>query len=86
MSRSPYGPDELDRTDPALDRVAQRLEDYAAARRADPPLDLATRIRAAIDDEPLPRPGWWASMIAGLRAWRGPARALAVAAVVVAAV
>lgn len=86
MTRHPYGPDELDRDDAALDRVAERLESYAARRSAEPPVDLATRIMATIDDEPAPRAGWWAGASAGLRAWRAPARALAVTAMLVAAV
>jgi hypothetical protein len=86
MTRHPYGPDELDRVDPGLDRVAEELERYAAGRVGEPPLDLAARIQAAIDDEPDPRPGWWASFSVALRGLRGPARAVAVAAVVVAAI
>lgn len=86
MSRNPYGSDELDREDASLDRVADRLERYASERRAEPPMDLASRIMATIDDEPDPARGWWTSFMSGLEAWRTPARALAVAAVVVAAV
>ena len=86
MSRHPYGPDELDREDASLDRVADRLERYATERRAEPPMGLASRIMATIDDEPDPTLGWWASFTSGLAAWRTPARALAVAAVLVAAV
>lgn len=82
MSRYPYGHDELDRGDESLDEVARRLERYADERRANPPMDLATRIRATIADEPDPALGWWA----GLAAWRAPAQALAAAAVIVAAV
>jgi hypothetical protein len=86
MTRHPYGPDELDREDATLDRVAERLESYASRRSAEPPADLAARIMATIDDEPAPRAGWWASVSAGLRAWRAAARALAVTAILVAAV
>jgi hypothetical protein len=86
MIRHPYGPDELDRTDPELDGVAEELERYAAARSGEPPLDLAARIQAAVDDEPDPSAGWSAFFTAGLRGLRGPARAVAVAAVVVAAI
>jgi len=86
VTRHPYGPDELDRADPELDAVAHRLEAYAAAERGDPPLDLATRIQAAVEEEPAPSPAWWVALAAGLRAWRGPARAVAAVAVVVAAV
>jgi hypothetical protein len=86
MTRHPYGPDELDRVDPELGRVAGELERYAASRPGEPPLDLAARIQAAIDDESDPRAGWWAAFTAGLRGLRGPARAVAVAAVGVAVV
>jgi len=86
MSRNPYGPDELDREDSSLDRVADRLERYASEQRAEPPMDLANRIMATIDDEPVPARNWWTSFMSGLGAWRTPARALAVAAVLVAAV
>jgi hypothetical protein len=86
MSRNPYGPDELDREDASLDRVADQLERYASERSTEPPMDLASRIMATIDDEPDPARGWWTSFLSGLEAWRTPARALAVAAVVVAAV
>jgi hypothetical protein len=83
MSRHPYGPDELDRTDPRLDDVAHRLEAYAARHGDEPPIGLAARIRASLADEPRPSAGW----VAGLRAWlRGGPRLLAVAAVVGAAV
>ena len=80
MTRHPYGHDELDRVDPELDRVAGELERYAAARSGEPPLGLAARIQAAIDDEPERRAGWWAPFTAGLRGLRGPALADAVAA------
>lgn len=86
MSRNPFGPDELDRTDLALDRVADRLERYAFDQRTEPPLDLAARIRSAIAEEPEPTAGWWISLTAGLGAWRAPARGIAVVAVLVASV
>lgn len=86
MTRHPYGPDELDRVDPELDRIADELERYAAARSGEPSLGLPSRIQAAIDDEPGPRRGWWAALLAGLRGLRGPARAVAVMAVGVAVV
>ena len=84
MTRHPYGPDELDRHDPALDDAATRLEDYASANGGQPPMDLAARIHAAIDAEPPPAIGWWAAFLA----WRHgvPARAMAAAGVVVLAV
>ena len=86
MSRNPYGTDEPDRDDPGLDRVADELERYAAAERREPPLDLAGRIHAAVDAEPDPRRGWLRSLTAVLPAWRAPARALAVGAVLLVAV
>jgi hypothetical protein len=81
MTRHPYGPDELDRHDPALDEAATRLEEYASASDGEPPMGLASRIRDAIDAEPPVAIGWWASFLA----WRHgvPARAMAVAGVVV---
>ena len=84
MTRHPYGPDELDRHDPALDDAAARLEEYAAASGGQPPLDLSARVRAAIDAEPPVAMGWWPTFLA----WRhgAPARAMAVAGVVVIAV
>ena len=78
---NPYDPHELDRLDPELDRVARELEEHAAAVRGEPPHDLASRVRAAIEDEPLPASQW--AWLAGLRR---PARGLAAAAVLVAAV
>lgn len=78
---NPYDPSELDRVDPELDRIARRLEDHAAAVRGEPPLDLVSRVGEAIDAEPAPSSRW-----AWLTAWRRPARVVATAAVVVAAV
>jgi len=86
MSRYPYGPDELDRNDPELDEVAQRLERYSDNRRGEPPVGLAARIHAAIDDEPDPARGWWQSLIAGPRTWRPMMRTMAVAGVAALAV
>ena len=83
MIRHPYGPDELDRTDPALDQVAERLQAYASDERSAPPVDLAARIHAAVDAAPDPAAGWWVRVIGPLSP---PARGLAAAAVVVAAV
>lgn len=84
MTRHPYGPDELDRHDPALDDTAARLEEYASATGGEPPVGLAARIRTAIEAEPPVVMGWWATFLA----WRHgvPARAAAVAGVVVLAV
>src|SRR5215210_3937140 len=86
MTRAPYGPDELDRVEPELDRVAEALEQFAADESETPPIGLAHRIVAAVDDEPEPVPGWWARLGASLVPWRGVARGLAAAAVVVAAI
>jgi uncharacterized membrane protein YgcG len=84
MTRHPYGPDELDRQDPALDDAATRLEEFASSSGGEPPADLSARIRAAIEAEPPVVLGWWAALLA----WRDgvPARAAAVAGVVVIAV
>ena len=55
MIRHPYGPDELDRTDPELDGIAEQLQDYAAGqscqlrrstwRRGSMPPSTPSRIR-----------------------------------------
>ncbi len=82
MTHHPYGPDELDRLDPELDDVAERIERYAAQRADAPPIGLAARIRASVDEVPAPVPPWWKS----ISAWSAPARALVTAAGLVAAV
>jgi hypothetical protein len=86
MIRHPYGPDELDRTDPDLDAVAEQLQAFASDQRAGPPIGLAPRIHAAIDAAPDPAFGWWARFAGPLAPWATPARGLAAAAVVAAAV
>ena len=78
---NPYDPAELGRHDPELDRVAFELERQTAAMGGEPPVDLAGRILSAIDDEPIPASRW-----AWLGEFRGPARVLAAAAVVVVAI
>ena len=78
---NPYDPSELDRIDPELDRIARRLEDHVARTPGEPPLALVSRVWAAVEAEPLPSSRW-----AWLAAWRRPARAVAMTAVVVAAV
>lgn len=78
---NPYDPSELDRVDPELDRIARRLEEHAAGTPGEPSLDLVSRVWAAVEAEPVPSSRW-----AWLAAWRRPARAVAMAAVVVAAV
>src|SRR5687768_1212526 len=78
---NPYDPSELDRVDPELDRIARQLEEHAAGTPGEPSLDLASRVWAVVEAEPIPSSRW-----ASLAAWRRPARAVAMAAVVVAAV
>ncbi len=78
---NPYDPAELGQHDPELDRVALELERQVAAMGGEPPMDLAGRIMAALDDEPMPASRW-----AWLTGLRGPARVLAAAAVVVVAI
>ena len=78
---NPYDPHELDRLDPELDVVARELEEHAAAVGGEPPLNLPSRVWAAIENEPLPASRW--AWLAGLRR---PARGLAAAAILVAAV
>jgi hypothetical protein len=79
MTHHPFDSDELGRVDPELDRVAERLERYAAEARAEPPLGLTGMIRSAVDLEPHPR-GRFRALLAR---WSGPARAMAAGAVVV---
>ena len=86
MIRHPYGPDELDRTDPELDGIAEQLQDYAAGQSATPPVDLAARIHAAVDAEPDPAVGWWARLTGSIAGWGTLARGLTAAAVVTAAI
>jgi hypothetical protein len=86
MTRHPFDSGELGRADPEMDRVGEALERYAETAGGEPPMDLAMRIREAIDDAPLPASGWWASGLALLAPLRGPARVVLAAAVVVAAV
>ena len=83
MIRHPYGPDELDRANPALDRVAERLQAYASDERSGPPVDLAAHIRAAVDASPDPALGWWARVVAPLATTVGGAAAAAVVAAAV---
>ena len=72
---NPYEPGvELDRADPALDEVAQRLEGYASSAGGEPPSGLTSRILAAIEDEPDPVGRW-----AWLGTWQGPLRFAAAA-------
>jgi len=78
MTRHPFDSSELGRTDPELDRVADRLERYAADARGEPPMDLSARIRAAVEAQPHRR-GTLASFLA---AWSGPTRAFAAGGVV----
>ena len=86
MIRHPYGPDELDRTDPELDGIAEQLQDYSAGQSTGPPIDLAARIHAAIDAEPDPAIGWWARITGSMAGWGMLARGLTAAAVVTAAI
>ncbi len=82
MTSNPFDSGELGRTDPELDRVGQRLEQYAAEAGGQPPLDLAARVRAAVDLEPVHGRGFmhW------LHAHSGPVTAMAAAAALVAVV
>lgn len=84
MTRHPFDSGELGRSDPEMDRIGEGLERYAS-QAGEPPMDLASRIRATLDDEPIPAGGWWQSLLAALAAWHGPARLALGAAVVVAA-
>lgn len=86
MNRRPDSFGQPDRVDPDLERIVDELERYAAAEKRGPPLDLAGRIRAAVEAAPDPDAGWRIPLAALLRAWRAPARGLAMAAVLVVAV
>ena len=86
MTRHPFDSGELGRNDPEMDRLGEGLERYASEVGGEPPMDLATRIRAALDDEPTPASGWWGSLVAVLASWHGPARLALGTAVVAAAV
>ena len=79
MTRHPFDPNELGRSDAGLDRVAHDLERYAALADGEPPMDLAARIRAAVDAQPRSR----RPIASFLAAWSRPARALVGAAAVV---
>ncbi|MCA1568737.1 MAG: hypothetical protein LC798_00120 [Chloroflexi bacterium] len=85
MSRYPFDSAELGRHDADMDRVAARLEGYASDM-GEPPIDLAVRIRAALDEEPIPPTGWWASLLATLAGWQGPLRLVVATAVLAIAV
>lgn len=82
MNRHPFDSHELGRGEPELDRIGEQLERYAADAGQEPPLDLASRIRSAVEAEPAAR-----GALAGLLAtWRRPVRVLAAAVVVLAAI
>jgi uncharacterized membrane protein YgcG len=87
MTMHHYDPSELDRADPELDRLAERLESYAASVEDAPPIGFSDRVMAALDDEPAPVGGGWWNRFVGLLATAVPvARAGAAAAIVLVAV
>ena len=86
MTRHPFDSDELGRSEPEMDAVGSALERYASKVGDEPPAALAARIQAAIDEEPAPSRGWWASLLALFSPSRGPARLALASVVVVAAV
>ena len=57
MTRHPFDSDELGRNDPEMDRIGTHLERYAADVADEPPMDMVTRIQAAVDEEPVPAAG-----------------------------
>ena len=81
MNLHPFDSHELGRDDPDLGRVADALERYADDAGGEPPVDLAFRIRSAVDAEPIRR-----GPFALLATWRRPVRLLTAAVVVLAAV
>ena len=84
MTRHPFDSGELGRNDPEMDRIGEGLERYATELGGEPPRDLSSRIRAALDEEPVAAGGWWNSLLAAFAPWHGPAR-LALGAAIVAA-
>ena len=57
MTINHFDPSELDRVDPALDKLAEDLEAYAAAASPALPLGLSARIIEAVEAEPIVT-GW----------------------------
>ena len=86
MTRHPFDSGELGRNDPEMDRIGEGLERYASEVGGEPPIDLALRTRATLDDEPTPAGGWWGALVAAFASWHGPARLAIGTAVVAAAV
>jgi hypothetical protein len=86
VTRHPYGPDELDRHDPELDRVAHELEAFGSEQDRSMPPGLVARIQMAIDAEPDPSRGWWVALLSTAGGWQRTGRMVAVAAVVAVAV
>jgi hypothetical protein len=86
MTRHPFDSGELGRTDPEMDRLGEGLERYAVEAGGEPPMDLASRIRATLDDEPTPARGWWGALMGVFAPWHGIARLALGTAVVAAAV
>lgn len=85
MTRHPFDSGELGRNDPDMDLVGAQLERYALELTGDPPMDLAARVQVALDDEPSPARGWWASLLASFGAWHAPARLVMASTVLAAA-
>jgi hypothetical protein len=85
MSRLPWDPAEIGTHEADLDGVADRLTRHEAGETGIPPSALTIRIRAALDEEPLPAAPWW-QRLGGTGGWRVPVRLLAAAAVLVAGV
>lgn len=73
MTHDPFDSSELGRVDEDLDRIAERLESYAATTGGEPPGDLSARIRAAVEVEAAARRPFAAFMAA----LRGPGRSVA---------
>lgn len=85
MTRHPFDSGELGRSDQEMDRIGAGLERYASDAGNEPPIDLAARIRATLDHEPIPSSGLWASVLAALAGLHGPARLVMATAVLLAA-
>lgn len=83
MTRHPFNPGELGGDDPTLVGLADELE-RSATTSAQPSTGFASRVLAAIDEEPTPRRPWYA--IFGGAASAPLFRGLSLAAVAVAAV
>ena len=64
MTREPFTPAELGTDDESLNAVAAELEDYAQLAHRAPSAMLVRSVMDAVEAEPAPRRGWWATLAA----------------------